>query len=65
MITDNPHHSRRWTILAILAIAQLMVILDTTVVKSLCLRRSARCIRGVTLRPAQVNGGPGGLRSAR
>jgi hypothetical protein len=28
MITDNPHHSRRWTILAILAIAQLMVVLD-------------------------------------
>ena len=32
MITDNPHHSRRWTILAILAIAQLMVVLDVTIV---------------------------------
>jgi MFS family permease len=31
MITDNPHHSRRWTILAILAIAQLMVVLDVTI----------------------------------
>ncbi len=32
MIANNPHHSRRWTILAILAIAQLMVVLDATVV---------------------------------
>ena len=32
MILDNPHHSRRWTILAILAIAQLMVVLDATIV---------------------------------
>jgi EmrB/QacA subfamily drug resistance transporter len=32
MLIDNPHQSRRWTILAILAIAQLMVILDTTIV---------------------------------
>jgi EmrB/QacA subfamily drug resistance transporter len=32
MITDNPHHSRRWTILAVLAIAQLMVVLDATIV---------------------------------
>ena len=32
MIADNPHHSRRWTILAILAIAQLMVVLDATIV---------------------------------
>jgi EmrB/QacA subfamily drug resistance transporter len=32
MITKNPHHSKRWTILAILAIAQLMVVLDVTVV---------------------------------
>ena len=31
MIADNPHHSRRWTILAILAIAQLMVVLDATI----------------------------------
>jgi EmrB/QacA subfamily drug resistance transporter len=30
--TDNPHQSRRWTILAILAIAQLMVVLDATIV---------------------------------
>ncbi len=32
MIANNPHHSRRWTILAILAIAQLMVVLDVTIV---------------------------------
>jgi len=32
MTTTNPHHSRRWTILAILAIAQLMVVLDATIV---------------------------------
>jgi EmrB/QacA subfamily drug resistance transporter len=32
MIADNPHHSRRWTILVILAIAQLMVVLDATIV---------------------------------
>jgi EmrB/QacA subfamily drug resistance transporter len=32
MMTENPHHSRRWTILAILAIAQLMVVLDVTIV---------------------------------
>ena len=32
MIADNPHHFRRWTILAILAIAQLMVVLDATIV---------------------------------
>jgi EmrB/QacA subfamily drug resistance transporter len=31
MIADNPHHSRRWRILAILAIAQLMVVLDVTI----------------------------------
>ena len=30
--TDNPHHERRWWILAVLGIAQLMVVLDTTVV---------------------------------
>jgi EmrB/QacA subfamily drug resistance transporter len=29
---DNPHHERRWLILAILGIAQLMVVLDATVV---------------------------------
>jgi EmrB/QacA subfamily drug resistance transporter len=29
---DNPHHTRRWAILAVLATAQLMVVLDTTVV---------------------------------
>jgi EmrB/QacA subfamily drug resistance transporter len=28
----NPHHSRRWWILAILGIAQLMVVLDATIV---------------------------------
>jgi EmrB/QacA subfamily drug resistance transporter len=32
MLADNPHHSRRWTILVILAIAQLMVVLDVTIV---------------------------------
>ena len=32
MPTNNPHHTRRWTILAILAIAQLMVVLDATIV---------------------------------
>ena len=30
--TDNPHHARRWLILAVLGIAQLMVVLDATVV---------------------------------
>ena len=30
--TRNPHHERRWAILAVLATAQLMVVLDTTVV---------------------------------
>ena len=29
---DNPHHSKRWAILAVLGIAQLMVVLDSTVV---------------------------------
>jgi EmrB/QacA subfamily drug resistance transporter len=29
---DNPHHARRWWILGVLAIAQLMVVLDSTVV---------------------------------
>jgi EmrB/QacA subfamily drug resistance transporter len=28
----NPHHSRRWLILAVLGVAQLMVILDATIV---------------------------------
>jgi len=32
MRTNNPHYSRRWTILAVLAIAQLMVVLDATIV---------------------------------
>jgi EmrB/QacA subfamily drug resistance transporter len=32
MTTDDLHHSRRWTILVILAIAQLMVVLDATIV---------------------------------
>jgi EmrB/QacA subfamily drug resistance transporter len=30
--TDNPHYARRWWILAVLGIAQLMVVLDATVV---------------------------------
>ncbi|MCB0859554.1 MAG: MFS transporter [Solirubrobacterales bacterium] len=29
---ENPHHSRRWKILAFLALAQLMVVLDATIV---------------------------------
>src|SRR5260370_23490362 len=29
---SNPHHTRRWAILAVLGIAQLMVVLDATVV---------------------------------
>jgi EmrB/QacA subfamily drug resistance transporter len=29
---DNPHHARRWAVLAVLSIAQLMVVLDATVV---------------------------------
>jgi len=29
---DNPHHDRRWLILALLGTAQLMVVLDATVV---------------------------------
>ena len=32
MTTDNPHHARRWWILAVLGIAQLMVVLDATIV---------------------------------
>jgi EmrB/QacA subfamily drug resistance transporter len=32
MQQDNPHHARRWLILAVLAVAQLMVILDATIV---------------------------------
>jgi EmrB/QacA subfamily drug resistance transporter len=32
MTPANPHHSRRWAILAILGVAQLMVVLDATVV---------------------------------
>jgi len=30
--TDNPHHDRRWLILAVIGIAQLMVVLDVTIV---------------------------------
>src|SRR3954471_20074259 len=32
MDTQNPHHSRRWLILAVLGVAQLMVVLDATIV---------------------------------
>jgi EmrB/QacA subfamily drug resistance transporter len=32
MTNPNPHHARRWAILAVLGIAQLMVVLDATVV---------------------------------
>ncbi len=31
-MTDNPHYERRWLILAVIAIAQLMVVLDATIV---------------------------------
>src|SRR4051794_13987258 len=30
--TENPHHARRWLILGLLGIAQLMVVLDATIV---------------------------------
>src|ERR1700710_970920 len=30
--THNPHHARRWLILAVLGVAQLMVVLDATIV---------------------------------
>src|SRR5215207_6867799 len=30
--TANPHHARRWLILGVIAIAQLMVVLDATIV---------------------------------
>src|SRR4029453_12715658 len=29
---ENPHHARRWAILAVLGVAQLMVVLDATIV---------------------------------
>src|SRR5947208_8739865 len=32
LTTQNPDHSRRWAVLALLGIAQLMVVLDVTVV---------------------------------
>src|SRR6478609_6702423 len=32
MTTDNPHYKNRWRVLAILGIAQLMVVLDATIV---------------------------------
>ncbi len=32
MTQTNPHHARRWAILALLGIAQLMVVLDATIV---------------------------------
>ncbi len=32
MTSQNPHHARRWAILAVLGIAQLMVVLDATIV---------------------------------
>src|SRR4051795_3476143 len=31
-MTPNPHHERRWLILVVLGVAQLMVILDATIV---------------------------------
>ena len=32
LVVENPHHGRRWYILALLGTAQLMVVLDATVV---------------------------------
>lgn len=32
MPESNPHHERRWSILAVIALAQLMVVLDVTIV---------------------------------
>ncbi|HWF55306.1 MAG TPA: MFS transporter [Solirubrobacteraceae bacterium] len=32
MTSSNPHHARRWAILGILGLAQLMVVLDSTIV---------------------------------
>src|SRR5438270_10070205 len=32
MTETNPHHARRWAILAVLGVAQLMVVLDATIV---------------------------------
>jgi len=32
MAHENPHHDRRWLVLAVLGIAQLMVVLDATIV---------------------------------
>ena len=32
MNTTDPHHSRRWLILAVIALAQLMVVLDVTII---------------------------------
>ena len=32
MTPTNPHHERRWLILGVIAIAQLMVVLDATIV---------------------------------
>ena len=49
MITDNPHYSKRWRILAILAIAQLMVVLDVTIVN----------IGSSTFRVGYAGAGPG------
>ncbi|WP_030434791.1 MFS transporter [Actinoplanes subtropicus] len=31
-VSDNPHHRRRWLILGVIGIAQLMVVLDSTIV---------------------------------
>ena len=31
-LSENPHHERRWLILGVIAIAQLMVVLDATIV---------------------------------
>jgi EmrB/QacA subfamily drug resistance transporter len=41
---DNPHHAQRWLVLAVLALAQLMVVLDATVV-NIALPTAQRALR--------------------
>ena len=43
MPPQNPHHARRWAILAVLGIAQLMVVLDATIV-NIALPRAQRAL---------------------
>ena len=48
MTTDNPHYQNRWRILAILGIAQLMVVLDATIVNIALPPPSRRCTSQTT-----------------